>query len=131
MYRRWNEFQGVPNKFRTDTPHVTLNQKGVILLNNIAHQAFGAPDLVTLLFDRANGVIGLKPAEPGTPNAFPVKGKGGWSLVIHSLPFLRHNEIETDKTLTFNGVEADEGVLLLDLATVTNESKKRTAKEVS
>ncbi|MEJ7848857.1 MAG: hypothetical protein WKF92_12295 [Pyrinomonadaceae bacterium] len=127
MYRRWNEFQGVPNKFRNDKPHVTVNKKGVILLNSIAHEAFGAPDLVTLVFDKTNGVIGLKPAELGTPNAFPVKGKGGWNLVIHGMPFLRHNEIETDKTLTFNNVAADEGILVLDLATVTSVSKKKAS----
>lgn len=131
MYRRWNEFQGVPNKYRRDTPHVTVNQKGVILMNRIAHEAFGAPVSVTLLFDRTNGVIGLKPAEPDTPNAFPVKDKGGLNLIIHGKPFMRHNEIETDKTLTFNRVETDEGILILDLATVTSVSKKSPAKGMS
>lgn len=99
-------------------------------MNRIAHAAFGAPESVTLLFDKTNGVIGLKPAKPETPNAFPVKDKGGLNLIIHGKPFLRHYAIETNRTLTFNGVEADEGILLLDLATVTNVSKKRAAKEV-
>jgi len=127
MYRRWNEFQGAPNKYRKDPPHVTLNEKGVILLNKIAFESFGSPNAVTLLYDRTNGVIGLKPAEPDAPNAFPVKGKQDFqNLVIHGKPFFRHHEIETDRTITFNGVEAEEGILLLDLATVTSVTKRKS-----
>ena len=121
MYRRWNEFQGVPNKYRNDTPHVTMNQKGVILLNNIAHESMGSPEAVVLLYDKTNGIIGLKPVDPGAPNAFPVKGKAKFqNRVIHCKPFFRHHEIETDRTLLFNKVETEEDVLLLDLATVTS-----------
>ncbi len=96
-------------------------------MNRIAHELFGAPDSVTLLFDKTNGMIGLRPAEPDTPNAFPVKGKGGLNLIIHGLPFMRHNGIETDKTLTFNRVENDDGILVLDLATVTTISKTKAS----
>ncbi len=126
MYRRWNEFQGAPNKYRNDSPHVTLNEKGVILLNKIAHQAFGSPTAVTLLYDKVNGVVGLKPSEPDAPNAFPVKGKQDFmNLVIHGKPFFRHHEIETDRTVTFNNVATEEDILLLDLATVTSIRKKK------
>jgi hypothetical protein len=123
MYRRWTEFQGVPNKFRNDQPHVTLSAKGVILMNQIAFESFGSPENVTLLFDKANAVIGLKPCEPGTANAFPAKPKDkNRNRVIHGKPFLRHFGIEADRTLLFNNVTTEDGILLLDLANVTTVS---------
>ena len=121
MMRRWKIYQGVPNKFRKDSPHITLSAKGVILMNNIAFEKMGAPEAVELRYDPANSVIGLKPSEADAANAFPVKGKDNFrTRIIHAKPFIRHFGIETDRTLAFLGTEIDnEGVLLLDLSSTT------------
>ena len=121
MFRRWKEYQGVPNKFRKDNPHVTLSAKGVILMNMIAFDKMGGPASVTLLYDPASSVIGLKPTEPTAANAFPVKGKDNFrTRVIHAKPFVRHFNIETDRTIAFLTPEIDrDGVMLLDLSATT------------
>lgn len=94
--------------------------------NKIAFESFGSPKAVTLLYDKVNGVIELKPSETDAPNAFPVKGKQDFmNLVIHGKPFFRHHEIETDRTVTFNNVETEEDILLLDRASVTSIRKKK------
>ena len=123
MYRRWTEFNGVPNKFRKDTPHVTLNAKGVILMNRIAHEMFGGPDAVKLFYDKPQGVVGLLPANVDEPNAFPVKGKS-INKIVHAKPFLRHFKIETECTLVFNRVECDDDMLILDLGMTTATGRR-------
>ena len=118
MYRRWTEFTGAPNKFRKDTPHVTLSPKGVFLMNRIAHEMFGAPEAVKFFYDKPLGVVGLLPTEVDEPNAFPVKGKDQNKLV-HAKPFLRNFNIETDRTVVFNRVDHDDGMLILDMGMTT------------
>ncbi len=127
MYRRWSEYQGAPNKFRRETAYATINEKGVILMNKIAFESFGAPEAVTLRYDKANGVIGLKPAEPDAPNSFPLRPKDKQrNRTLHCKPFLRHYGIETDRTLSFNTVVPDsEGVLILDLNFLTCVTRKQ------
>jgi hypothetical protein len=120
MFRRWERFQGKPNKFRRDTPHVTLSPKGVILMNLIAYELAGNPKTVALLYDKQNGMIGLQPAHGDEPNTFPVKGKGNTAnRVVHASPFCRHHQIKVDRTMAFNGIENEGGILILDLNTLT------------
>jgi len=131
MYRRWSEFQGVPNKFRRDTPHVTISPKGVILLNKIAYGSFGEPAAVHLLYDRSNGTIGLRPCDPALPNAFPVKGKNKeCNFLIYGKPFLIHYGVTIDRLVQFNGIETDrEGILILDLGSTTLPVRRPMVKK--
>lgn len=43
MIKHWKEFQGGPNRLKNDQPRVTLNAKGVLLLNRKAFEAMDAP----------------------------------------------------------------------------------------
>ncbi|MEQ1605623.1 MAG: hypothetical protein ABL999_12220 [Pyrinomonadaceae bacterium] len=133
MYRRWTEFVGSPNKYRKDSPHVTLSPKGVILMNHVAHASFGSPEWVKLFYDRQNCAIGLKPTGPDADNAFPVKNKGkNANLLIHAKPFIVDLSLETPKTIVFHGVEVDDDMLVLDLTRTTaavSRAKKPAAKE--
>ena len=43
MIERWTEFQGGPARARGDGPRVTLNGRGVMLLNRHAYGALGMP----------------------------------------------------------------------------------------
>ena len=121
MTRRWKIFQGVPNKYRNDNPHVTLNKKGVILMNIIAFERMGSPDAVELRYDPANSLIGLAPTEPDAENAFPVKPKDNFrTRIVHASPFIRHHEIGPDRTVAFLGPEIDrDRTLVLDLTATT------------
>lgn len=49
MIEQWTEFQGGPNRTDRDKPRVTLNNRGVMLLNRTAYDALGMPAAVKLL----------------------------------------------------------------------------------
>jgi len=104
-----------------DQVRVTLNPKGMFLLNQKAYEAMNTPGAVVLLFDENNNVAGLKPTDPRRKNAFPVKPKDKYNnRMIHASPFCRHFKIKTDRTVLFNDVDLDdEGVLVLELKKTT------------
>lgn len=124
MHRQWQRFQGKPNKFRRDTPHVTLSTKGVILMNMIAYELAGRPSHVALLYDKQYAVIGLEAAGPSEAGIFPVnlRAKGRTAYICAS-PFCRHHQIKVDRTMAFNKVEVEKGVLILDLTSLTAVGK--------
>lgn len=124
MHRQWLRFQGKPNKFRRDTPHVTLSTKGVILMNMIAYEAFGRPEQVALLYDKQNAAIGLE-SEPAPEDVtFPVNLRAkGRTAYICANPFCRHHQIRVDRTMAFNKVSVEKGVLILDLTSLTAVGK--------
>lgn len=120
MIEHFTEFHGSPNRVATEAPRVTLNKRGVMLLNRRAVEAIKAPAAVVLLFDKNNGVIGLLPAEADRRNAFPVKQKDrSGNHTIHVNPFCRHFKIKVDATVQFEDVEIDEGLMRLDLSKTT------------
>jgi hypothetical protein len=121
MIKHWNEFQGSPNRVDKDNPRVTLNHRGVILLNRKAFEAMETPAAVTLLFDENNNIIGLKPADIRRQNAFPITQKDKWhNRTVRASPFLKHHNIRIDRTVLFNEVDIDnDGVLKLELTKTT------------
>ena len=121
MIKHWTEFEGSPNRVDKDQPRVTLNSRGVILLNRQAFEAMDTPPAVTLLFDENNNIIGLKPADIRRQNAFPIKQKDKWhNRTVHASPFCKHFNIRVERTVLFNEVDVDnEGVLKLELQKTT------------
>ena len=80
----------------------------------------GQPTAVALLFDKVNRVIGVNPASPSMPNAFPVKTKtNGRDCLIRATPFCKHYGITVDTTAFLNPAIDADGVLRLDLKTTT------------
>jgi hypothetical protein len=122
MIKHFTEFQGQPNRSDRDQPRVTLNARGVFLLNKKAYDAMEQPGAVTLLFDENNKVIGLRPADPRLKNAFSVKQKDKWNnRTINASPFCKHFGIRVQRTVLFNEVDlTDDGVLLLELTKTTS-----------
>ncbi len=121
MIKHWMEFQGKPNRMDKDAARVTLSSRGVFLLNAKAFEAMDAPAAVTLLFDENNSVIGLKPADPRRPNAFPVRQKGKHNHTINASPFCKHFGIKVERTVLFNEVDiVADGVMKLELAKTTS-----------
>ena len=125
MIRQWDEYTAGPTKPRDERLHVTLNQKGVIFLNRKMHEVLGRPAAAILLFDRRNGLIGIRPAN--AKHAFPLKKKSvGTGRIIHASPFCRHHGIKIDGSVVFNDLELEkDGTLTLALHTATNVGWKR------
>ena len=121
MIRHWEEFEGRPNRSRSDEPRVTINKKGMLLLNKVAFEALQEPQAVKLFFDPNNQSIGLKPSEPGRFNSFPVKQKDKYyNRTVAASPFCKHHGIRVERTMLFNEVEMDkDGVMTLELKKTT------------
>ena len=132
MIRHWTEFQGSPNGRERDAPRVTLNAKGMFLLNRKAFEALEAPAAVQLLFDENEKIVGLKPADIRRPNAFPIKQKDKYhNHRIQASPFCRHFHIRVERTTQFNEIDLDnEGVLTLSLRNTTTIGRVRGAPRV-
>ena len=122
MKSRWIDFEGKPNRTSKVEPRVTLDGKGVILLNYRACEAFNTPAAVSLHFDEHERVIGLKPVDARHRNAFPLKPKKKVTFrLISAAPFCRHFKIKINGTVVFNDLDIDnEGVMLLPLRSATS-----------
>ena len=122
IIRDWEEFDGGPSEQRRRRMYVTLNKRGMILINNGMFAAMGNPEAALLLYDRRNKTIGVRPAEAGAKKAFPVRQKSGSThRSIYAWPFCRHFQIVPFETVRFTAPQIDnQGTLLLDLnGTVT------------
>ncbi len=119
--RNWVEFLGKPNRVDRSALHVTLNRKGIFLINKAAFEALGEPEAVKLFHDERNNAVGLIKCETGPENAFPVKQKDKYSnRVICASPACRDFGIRVEKTIAFNGIEFDhDGVMSLDFDKAT------------
>ena len=113
--RRWKEFQSSPPRSGNGI-YASISHTGVIVLNRKAFAALGEPKAISLLFDGDNCVIGLRPANPIMPNAFPLvpRGRCG-NRIIRALAFAKEHQIEPDGTIRFLNAEVENGILILDL----------------
>ena len=120
MKNKWQEFEGRPNRVTKHQPSVTLNHRGVFLLNAKAFAALEEPESVALIYDEDERVIGIRPTDRRRLNAFPVVKKKHDShqtfRIVNGSPFCKHFGIKVATTIRFNNVEIDNhGVLLLPL----------------
>ncbi len=115
MIRRWEKFTAGPPEPRSSRRYVSINPRGLILFNEKVYLEFGKPEAVVLLFDKANSMIGLSPANRKLKEAFPVRSKDSYWFVRASV-FCRHHGIRLNTTERFADPEIDgEGIMLLDL----------------
>lgn len=117
MIERWTEFQGGPCRGRRDEPRVTLNGRGVMLLNKHAYEALGSPAAVKMLYEEDRRCIGLKPHDIQKKNAFPLRQKDKWNnYTIQLTSFCRNFGIEIGRTVLFHEIDIDrEGMMRLEL----------------
>ena len=128
MIRQWKEFEIGPNDLSTDL-HVTLSPKGDILIGAKAVEKLGNPLGVKLLFDEANGAIGLRPTNLLKGNAYPLKAKAdpkhGYR-VAHIGKFCRVHNIRVERRVKFTNPEIDdEGRLVRDLTKTITIGRSR------
>lgn len=131
MIERWTEFQGGPCRARRGEARVTLNHRGVMLLNKVAYEALGMPAAVKLLYDEDRRVIGVVPHDARHRNAFPVTQKDKWNnRVIHITSFCRHFGIDVGRTVQFHEIDIDrEGMMRLELNRTITIGKANQTRE--
>ncbi len=115
MFRNWEEFALGPMDPREDL-HVTLNEKGEIMIGARAAEMFGPHDWVVLLYDKWNGCIGIAPIKERSENAFPIVNKiKGRHRVIRAGRFCRYYGIFIPRTTACKAELDADGTLVLDL----------------
>ena len=125
MAEYWETFRAGPTRSIRDRVHVTISDKGVILLNRNAHKMLGSPEAAVLLFNKADGKIGINPAHAQLAEAFPVREKHGY-WIINAAPFCRYFGINVVRTEAFVRPEVDpQGILRLDLATTVSVAGRK------
>jgi hypothetical protein len=97
------------------TPSVTIQAKGIFSLNASAYAQLGSPEAVELLYDRDAHRIGLQPAPPTSPTAYPARpvGTGKTHLVVGAT-FLKYYSIPFGVPTRYE-VRVEDGVLVIDL----------------
>lgn len=118
MIDPFEEFTGQPNGIRRDRPRVTLNRKGVVLLNTAAYRELQEPGAVKFYYDGNERIIGMRAADIRLANSFPVRRKSENHYLIFASPLCRHYRIKPAGTILFNDIELDHtGMIKLDLKT--------------
>ncbi len=117
IIRRWVEYTDGPTEPTADRLYVTLNPRGMLLLNRRAFAELGRPAAAMLLYDERNGAIGLRAAGKSDAKPFPVKShpKGSHHLV-YAKPFCRRFGIRPAAAIRFSDPEIDrDGIMILSL----------------
>jgi len=115
LTRKWAEFQTSPAPRAGSRIYVSVNSRGIIVLNKRAHASLGKPEAVNLLYDIDNLTIGLRPCSLIMPNAFPICQRGNRNHIIWALSFLKAHQIHPTGTIRFLLPQMENGVLTLDL----------------
>jgi hypothetical protein len=98
-------------------PTVTVQKRGNLSLSNSAYVALGSPKAVSLLYNREERIVGLEPADPDDPDAYPPRPVGGrrtGSLLVTAGAFVHHYGIDATIPRRYNATVED-GILTFDL----------------
>lgn len=128
--REWEEYDGGPRDRHKGRMHVTLNRRGMLLLNRTAYDALGRPDAAKLLFDRRRKIIGVRAAEPNDLRPFTFKTYRNGShreLQIHAF-CVAYESVPTETIAFVNPTVDQNNILNLDLQNTRSATidRKRT-----
>jgi hypothetical protein len=122
--RSWKEFGGVAARRIPDEIRASITPGGDITFDEGTFRKLGEPQAMLLFYEERSRTIGLKPASPDVHNAVLVRVRHARSnRVVRSMPFLRENGIELDRTLRFPFPFIEDEVLILDLKSAVTASR--------
>lgn len=102
-------------------PSVAIQRRGNFSINRAAYELLGEPEAVELLFDRTERIMGMRPIDPSTPHAYPVrKQPNSASYLVAGNAFTQFYNIPIGTTRRFDAAVID-GVLAVDLKTEGHE----------
>ena len=109
--------------------HVTMNNKGHIVMNRFTHEQLGSPEWFRLLYDNVNHRVGLRPVAAGTPHAYPALRSNRSGVLVRAHRLMRERRIILPHTMQFDEATIDtDGILILDLRTA-RPSRRALARE--
>jgi hypothetical protein len=122
--RSWKEFKGVAARRIPDEIRASITPGGEITFDEGTFLKMGEPQAMLMFYEESSRTIGLKPASPDEHNAVLVRVRHARSnRVVRSMPFLRENGIELDRTLRFPFPFIEDEVLILPLKTAVTASR--------
>ncbi len=100
--------------------YVTMNKIGSIVISRVTHERLGEPQGYLVMFDRFNRRLALKPAVPGTRNAYPARNQGRrGARIIRVNRLVAEFGIRPPDTIEFLRPKIDlDGNLILDLRNI-------------
>lgn len=102
-------------------PSVTIQRRGLLSINRSAWAELGEPEAVELLFDRESQVIGLRPVDVKSPNAYPVRpqvaGSDKGPLLVAGQLFTQYYRIDTTQARRYIDPKVVDGIMHIDLKT--------------
>lgn len=129
MSWEWEEFTQKAN-YRTEMIRVSLNARGHFFLNQKAAEALGNPEAVILLYERAGGLIGIRPSSSEVEHSYEIKRHGSsQNCFVRAKSFCNYYGVRLGETLVFNDIQVQEGMLVLDLGNVTEVLRRARSIE--
>lgn len=116
MARNWSRFSQKRNSRAPTAIQVSLQSRGAIYLNKAGFEALGEPKAVELLYDEETPAIGLQPADPDLPFAYPVRqSSNAKAYQIAFITFARYYNIDISETRRYQA-KMEENILVIDLS---------------
>lgn len=121
--RNWREFRNEKPRALNGL-YVSINERGIIVLNRKTFAELGSPEAVSLLYDDEHATIGLRPVMPFLDVSFPLLPRGNsGNRVIRALPFVKANKLRISYCVKFLQPVIEDDILLLDLNQTTRATQ--------
>ena len=126
MLTHWEDFNTHSELKRVHLPRVTIRPNGEFRLSRTAVDLLGGPTHVALLYDRRNGLIGVRAADAATGYRLGARYRERRSSsYFFAKNFLNYHNIRLDKTIAFENVDRSvEGYLVLDMSRAVECGRK-------
>jgi hypothetical protein len=116
-------------------PELTIQRRGTFSLNQAAYEALGRPQVVELLYDVEERLVGIRKVDTDTPHGYVVRPLGrGSTHLISGTAFTNWYDIETLVARRWSATVSEDGMLVIDLKqpgaeTVSNRTVARRPSE--
>jgi hypothetical protein len=105
---------------RSKAPLVTIQKRGVISFNRAAHALIDEAEMVELLYDRDDEIVGIRPVSNDVPHGYPVRAQSATRstgpLLIAGTAFVQYYGIDTTMSRRWTPYMRGD-VLCIDLST--------------
>lgn len=109
-------------------PSVTIQKRGIVSINSVAHKMINDAETVELLFDKENQIIALRPSQEAHAYAVrPQSSRGTGQVILSATAFTQYYDIDTTVSRRYKPYELD-GMLCIDLKGDSVEVRGNRAK---